>query len=48
VRAKEIGANVALGVGIGAVVAAAVVLIVRPTGEPKAAWLGPGGVRIAF
>ncbi|MFT3772802.1 MAG: hypothetical protein QM820_46020 [Minicystis sp.] len=50
VRAKEIGANVALGVGIAAAVAAAVVLIVRPGDAPKppaSAWLGlapqPGG-----
>ncbi|MFO0761218.1 MAG: carboxypeptidase-like regulatory domain-containing protein [Byssovorax sp.] len=38
IRAKEIGANVALGVGAAAAVAAAVILIVHPTDKPAVAW----------
>lgn len=47
VRAKEIGANVALGVGIAAAAAAVVVLVVRP-GAARAASITPAGLTLRF
>jgi hypothetical protein len=40
VRAREIGANVALGVGLAAALAGTLVVVLRPGAGAKAAWLG--------